>query len=181
MNLLGTRNKQGQTNLAIFNSVVHIGSHPPLVGFIQRPTSVARHTYENIVDTSFYTINAVTEEISMQAHQASARYNRDESEFDETSIESEFIDGFHAPYVKNTPLKLGLQLDDIIAIPSNDTKLIIGKVQYVHVDEALIGEDGHLHLDEAPILGGVGLDTYVKTAKHGRYSYAKPDKPLKKL
>ncbi len=181
MNLIGSQNKKGQTNLAIFSSVIHLGSHPPLVGFIQRPTSVSRHTYENIVGTSFYTINAVTETIAMQAHQTSARYNREESEFDETSIESEFIDGFHAPYVKNTPLKLGLQLDDIIDIPSNDTKMIIGKVQYVHVDEGLLGEDGHLHVDEAPILGGVGLDTYVKTEKHGRYSYAKPDKILKKL
>lgn len=181
MNLIGTQNKQGQANLAIFSSVIHMGSHPPLIGFIQRPTSVDRHTYDNIVETSFYTINAVTENISMQAHQTSARYNREESEFDETSIESEFLDGFHAPYVKNTPLKMGLQLEDIIDIPANKTKMIIGKIQYVHVDDRLIAEDGHLHLEDAPILGGVGLDTYVKTAKHGRYSYAKPDQTLKKL
>ncbi|MGM0479358.1 MAG: flavin reductase family protein [Bacteroidota bacterium] len=181
MNLIGTKNDNGQTNLAIFSSVIHLGSHPPLVGFIQRPTSVDRHTYDNIVETSFYTINAVTEERSMQAHQTSARYNREESEFDETSIEHEFIDDFYAPYVKNTPLKMGLQLEDIIDIPANDTKMIIGKIQYVHVDEVLLGEDGHIHLDDAPVLGGVGLDTYVKTSKHGRYSYAKPDQILKKL
>ena len=29
LNLIGTINNQGQTNLAIFNSVVHIGANPP--------------------------------------------------------------------------------------------------------------------------------------------------------
>jgi hypothetical protein len=35
----------------------------------------------------------------MQAHQTSARYGREESEFDETSLESELIDDFYAPFV----------------------------------------------------------------------------------
>ena len=36
-NLIGTRNKQNHNNLAIFSSVVHLGSSPALVGFITRP------------------------------------------------------------------------------------------------------------------------------------------------
>ena len=181
VNLIGTKNSQGQTNLAIFNSVVHLGSHPPLIGFIQRPTSVDRHTYSNIKESSYYTINAVTEMISMQAHQTSARYNREESEFDETSLDAEFIDDFYAPFVKESPVKIGMQLEDVIHIPTNDTKLIVGKVQELHIDEAFLQEDGHLALEDLPIVGGVGLDTYVQTKKLGRYSYAKPDQPLKKL
>lgn len=181
MNLIGTQNNQGKKNLAIFSSVIHLGSNPPLVGFIQRPTSVHRHTYENIVDTSYYTINAVTESISMQAHQTSARYDREEDEFAETSIDHEYIDDFFAPFVKDTPLKIGLKLEDIIPIPANGTKLVIGKVKHLHFDEKLLGEDGHLKLDESNIVGGAGLDTYIKTTKHGRYSYAKPDRTLKNL
>ncbi|PTL98815.1 MAG: flavin oxidoreductase, partial [Candidatus Arcticimaribacter sp.] len=37
-NLIGTQSKEGNTNLAVFNSVVHLGSNPPLIGFILRPT-----------------------------------------------------------------------------------------------------------------------------------------------
>lgn len=181
LNLIGTQNKKGQKNLAIFSSVIHMGSNPPLVGFIQRPTSVARHTYENIVETSYYTINAVTQELSMQAHQTSARYEKDENEFDETSIEHEYIDDFQAPFVKNTPLKIGLKLEDVIPIPANKTKLVIGKVQQLHFDKSLLENDGHLRLEDSSIVGGAGLDTYLKTVKHGRYSYAKPDQTLKKL
>jgi flavin reductase (DIM6/NTAB) family NADH-FMN oxidoreductase RutF len=48
--LIGTTNKKGETNLAIFSSVVHIGANPALMGFIQRPASEERHTYENILE-----------------------------------------------------------------------------------------------------------------------------------
>lgn len=41
-NLIGTKSKKGVTNLAVFNSVIHLGSNPPLIGFILRPTTVAR-------------------------------------------------------------------------------------------------------------------------------------------
>tara|TARA_B100000508_G_scaffold141097_1_gene146977 strand:- start:71942 stop:72487 length:546 start_codon:yes stop_codon:yes gene_type:complete len=181
MNLIGTQDGKGNKNLAIFSSVIHMGSNPPLVGFIQRPTTVQRDTYENIKSTSYYTINAVTEEIAMQAHQTSARYDIDEDEFEETSIEHEYLGGFHAPFVKHTPLKMGLKLEDIIPIKANNTKLIIGKIQQLHFDESLLLDDGHLQVDKSSIVGGVGLDTYLKTEKHGRYSYAKPDKTIKKL
>ena len=36
-NLIGTKSKDGFSNLAIFSSVVHLGSKPPLIGFITRP------------------------------------------------------------------------------------------------------------------------------------------------
>lgn len=56
------------------------------MGFIQRPASVERHTFENIQNTSFFTINSVSEDIHKQAHQTAARYDRSESEFEEVSL-----------------------------------------------------------------------------------------------
>ena len=59
-NLVGTKSKSGNTNVAIFSSVVHLGSHPALLGFFMRPQhEVRRDTYHNIVETSSYTINQV--------------------------------------------------------------------------------------------------------------------------
>ena len=43
--LIGTANKNGDKNLAIFNSIIHIGANPPMMGFIMRPLSVERNTY----------------------------------------------------------------------------------------------------------------------------------------
>jgi flavin reductase (DIM6/NTAB) family NADH-FMN oxidoreductase RutF len=181
MNLIGTRNKKGQTNLAIFNSVIHLGAHPALMGFIQRPASVERHTFENIKETSYFTINSVTEEIHKQAHQTAARYEREESEFDETSLETAYINDFYAPFVAKSPLKIGLECVEVIPIPINNTQLIIGKVKLIQLNEEFLKSDGFLSLHDQGIIGGTGLDSYLSTNEIGRYSYAKPDHPLEKI
>ena len=50
-NLIGSKSSNNKTNLAIFSSVIHLGSHPPLLGFIVRPANkIRRDTYENILD-----------------------------------------------------------------------------------------------------------------------------------
>ena len=36
-NLIGTRSNEGQANLAIISSVIHLGSNPAYLGFIVRP------------------------------------------------------------------------------------------------------------------------------------------------
>ncbi|MFT5708219.1 MAG: flavin reductase (DIM6/NTAB) family NADH-FMN oxidoreductase RutF, partial [Oceanospirillaceae bacterium] len=73
-NLIGTHNEQNQNNLAMFSSVVHLGSSPALVGFITRPDNVQRHTLENILQTKQFTRNQVSDSFWQEAHQTSARY-----------------------------------------------------------------------------------------------------------
>jgi len=66
-NLLGTISSDGIENLAIFSSVVHLGSDPALLGFITRPTGeIPRHTFENILENKQYTINHIPNTITKQ-------------------------------------------------------------------------------------------------------------------
>ena len=58
--LIGSQTLKGNANLAIFSSVVHLGSNPALIGFIIRPTTVPRHTYSNIKATGIFTLNAIS-------------------------------------------------------------------------------------------------------------------------
>ncbi|MDX5428495.1 MAG: flavin oxidoreductase, partial [Bacteroidota bacterium] len=44
LNLCGTMDEKGNTNVAIFSSVIHLGSDPALIGMINRPNTVPRHT-----------------------------------------------------------------------------------------------------------------------------------------
>ena len=53
LNLIGTASQEHETNLAVFNSVIHLGADPALMGFISRPHSVERHTIENINRQNF--------------------------------------------------------------------------------------------------------------------------------
>lgn len=59
LNLVGTRDANGQENLAVFNSIFHVGANPPYLGMVVRPDSVDRHTWQNIQATGSYTLNAV--------------------------------------------------------------------------------------------------------------------------
>jgi flavin reductase (DIM6/NTAB) family NADH-FMN oxidoreductase RutF len=108
-NLIGTKSRDGIENLAVFSSVVHIGSHPPYLGFITRPITVPRNTYENIKSTGVFTVNAISVGIAEQAHSTSAKYSKDVSEFEKCNFSSSYTEGFHAPFVENTPLGIGCE------------------------------------------------------------------------
>ena len=59
-NLIGTVSENGYINLAVFSSIVHLGSNPSLLGFISRPqTEEVGHTLRNIQQTGCYTINHI--------------------------------------------------------------------------------------------------------------------------
>jgi len=53
-NLVGTISPDGVPNLSLISSLVHLGATPPLQGFVMRPLSVERQTYEYIKSTGQY-------------------------------------------------------------------------------------------------------------------------------
>ena len=181
LNLVGTINEAGETNLAPFNSIFHVGANPPLIGMISRPDTVDRHTLTNIKKSRVYTLNHVHSEIVDQAHQAAARYEKNESEFDTVGLTAEFINGIKAPFVKESHIKLGLEVRQITPIELNGTILIIGEVVVIEVDDEGISEDGFIDLQLYDSTTVVGLDAYYQPKKIKRLSYSKPNEVLKEI
>lgn len=181
VSLIGTINQSGQTNLAIFSSVVHLGSDPALIGFINRPIKAAPHTLANIQSTGTYTINHVHPSFLELAHQTSAKYPEEISEFDELGLTPEFFDATAAPFVKESKVKYGLTLEEIIPIKVNNTFLVIGKLQSVALEENILLSDGFLELDKASSICSNGIDAYYSTQLIDRYEYAKPGVKPEKL
>lgn len=181
VSLIGTINQNGQTNLGIFSNLVHIGSDPALVGYINRPIKAAPHTLSNIQSTGFYTINHIHPSFLEQAHQTSAKYPDEVSEFDEVGLIPEYIDNMPAPFVKESRIKYGLTLEEIIPIKLNDTFLVIGRIQQVKLDSSIVLQDGYLELDKAMSLCSNGIDGYYSTQFIERYTYAKPGLRVEKI
>jgi flavin reductase (DIM6/NTAB) family NADH-FMN oxidoreductase RutF len=181
VSLIGTVNQKGQTNLAIFSSMVHLGSDPALIGFINRPIQAAPHTLANIQATEIYTVNHVHPSFLELAHQTSAKYPEEVSEFDELGLTPEFIDSIAAPFVKESKVKYALSLEEIIPIKLNNTFLVIGKLQHVTLEEEILLPDGFLELSKASSLCSNGIDAYYSTQLIGRYEYAKPGIKPRKL
>ena len=170
--LVGTRDAAGQTNLAPFSSVVHLGSKPALLGMVTRPDTVERHTLSNIIESGVYTLNHLHRGILEAAHQCAARYPREQSEFDATGLTRHEQDGF--VFVAESRLRMGMKLVDILPIEANNTRLIIGAVQCVQVPTASVSDDGSIDLPGLGILASTALDTYFEPVEVARLPYAKP-------
>ena len=181
VNLIGTVNTAGQTNLAIFSSIVHIGSNPPLIGYINRPIKAGPHTLANIKATGVYTINHIHPYFAQKAHQTSAKYEAGVSEFEEVGLTPEFHEHIAAPFVKESSIKYALSLQEIIPIQLNDTFLVIGKVISIKIDQDIVSEDGFLHLDKVNSICSNGVDGYYSTKLLERYQYAKPGIQAQKI
>lgn len=181
VSLIGTVNEFGQTNLGIFSSLVHIGSDPALVGYINRPVKAAPHTLANIQATGVYTINHIQPSFLDKAHQTSAKYPLEVSEFDEVGLTAEFLDGSAAPFVKESKVKYSLALEEVIPIKLNNTFLVIGKIQQVKLEDNILLPDGFLELDKASSICSNGIDGYYSTHLIDRYQYAKPGLKTQRL
>lgn len=175
-NLIGTANAAGITNLSLFSSAVHIGADPALMGLISRPDSVPRDTITNIRDTGYFTINHVNEAIHQAAHQCSARYAPDQSEFDDTGLTPQYTGVHTAPYVQESQVKIGLKLAEILPIELNGTYLIIGEVIEIIAPRAAILDDGTISPELADSIAVGGLNHYYKTELISSQAYAKAPK-----
>lgn len=179
--LIGTVDSDRNNNLAIFNSVIHVGANPPLLGFLMRPVSVERHTYNNIKQMRYFTINHVNENITKNAHQTSASYDKEKSEFLECGLTPEFSRNIIAPYVKESNIKIGLKFIEEQEIKSNGTIFIIGEIMEIIIPDIVLEQDGYINIEKAGTVAIGGLDGYYNTKKIARYSYAKPGDELKEL
>ncbi len=175
--LIGSGSKGlANENLAVFNSLIHIGANPPLYGIIFRPIHVRRDTYNNIMNTRQYTINFMQHEFAEKVHQTSASYPEDQSEFAPIHLTPEYKDCSDAPFVLEATVKVAMTLEEVIPIKSNHTVLIVGKIQYMEFPDDLVDEHGGFNHEKARLLYSSGLLTYYLAGeKTGAFPYAEPD------
>jgi flavin reductase (DIM6/NTAB) family NADH-FMN oxidoreductase RutF len=178
-NLIATKSNEGQSNVAIFSSVTHLGSEPPLIGFIMRPTTVPRDTYKNIKETGYFSINHVTVDMIEDAHHTSANYDLGISEFDKTHLEEEYKTDIEIPFVKGSPVQLYCKYVNEYYIKENDTIHIVASIEQLFYDEELQHEDGWLQIDRGNVIAMNGLDGYCLPKLVDRFQYARKDQPTK--
>jgi flavin reductase (DIM6/NTAB) family NADH-FMN oxidoreductase RutF len=178
--LIGTQNSSGINNLAVFNSIVHLGASPALLGMIIRPDSVRRHTLENILQQGYYTINQVHSGMMPQAHLASAKFSDTDSEFEACGFTAE-NSGFPAPFIAESRIKFLMKYRQHIHVDINNTNLIIGEIIQIHCPDTCVSSDGFVDLYKAGTLTVAGLDAYYSTVPFDRYNYARPGKSIESL
>jgi flavin reductase (DIM6/NTAB) family NADH-FMN oxidoreductase RutF len=172
--MIGTRSRAGVSNLAVFNSFVHLGANPPLFGLVFRPDTVERHTLDNILETRVFTVNHLTEENYVPAHQSSAKYPKGVSEFAETGLTEELQPGMFPPFVLESKVKIAATFVQKIDIEINKTILVLAKIKQVMLPDDVLRTDGFIDLQAAGTVTCSGLDAYYTAHLLERLSYARP-------
>ena len=172
--VIGTQNTQGQSNAALFNTLIHIGSNPPLLGIVFRPLTVPRHTYSNIKETGVFTINLPHSKDIDAVHHTSAKYLLGQSEFTAVGKEEVYHDGFEAPFWPDSPIQIGLRYEEEHLIKANDTILLVGRVELLRIDEKLVGHEGRFISEHIDLLLVNGLDSYFQGEFQRSKPYARP-------
>lgn len=175
-NLIGTISKDGISNLAVFSSITHLGSDPALLGFILRPTTVPRHTYTNLKEIGYFSVNAISESFIKSAHQTSANYPKEVSEFEATGIAVEWKQTINVPFVRDSPVQLLCKYVNEYEIKENGTVHVIASIEKIFVKDELLGEDYWIQLDKGNVVAINGLDGYSKTELIERLPYARVPK-----
>ncbi len=172
-NLIGTISNAGETNVAIFSSIVHLGSDPVLLGFISRPqTAEVGDTYRNIQENEYYTINHIHPGFVKNAHYTSGKFDKKLSEFERCNLTEEYISDFKAPFVKESYFKIGMKFKEALDIKLNGTVLVIGEIEnLVLPDASFVNDDIDLELTNS--LGISGLNSYYELKKIARYPYVR--------
>ena len=173
-NLIGSISENGYSNLAIFSSIVHLGSNPALLGFILRPQhEVRRDTYDNIMQTKYYTINHIPSNYVENAHYTSAKFDKEDSEFERCKFSEEYLFDFDAPFVKESRVKIGLKLEEMLPIKLNKCVMVIGSIQHLWVDDVAVEDDGQINLELLDDVGIGGLNSYYKSKRIAQFPYAR--------
>lgn len=173
LHMLGTVNKEGISNLGLFNSIFHVGANPALLGMVFRPDGNDHDSLKNILQTKEYTLNNVLPEWFQQAHQTSARFPAGVSEFEPCGFKEFYLDPFKAPFVLQSSIKIGLELRETMDISLNNTKILIGEIMHVILNDGILMQDGYIDHIKAGTVTVTGLDSYFLAQELGRLPYAK--------
>ncbi|GCD79240.1 flavin reductase family protein [Schleiferia thermophila] len=159
--MIGTADSRGRKNLGLFNSVVHIGANPPLLGVVFRPESVRRHTLENIRSTGFFTFNSINQAILDLAHKTSLKYSDQEDEFDILGFTPFYFPNHTTPAVEDSPLKILLKRKEEHLIEANKTVFVVGEIINLAVDNSsAVDENGCIRHDLLNHAAISGLNDY---------------------
>nr|WP_279326009.1 flavin reductase family protein [Bacillus sp. FJAT-47783] len=165
---VSTIDKCNQANLAPFSFFTGICADPFMVCFapmLRGTDGEKKDTLLNIEETKEFVINVVSEDFVEKMNNCAIEYDRHIDEFIEsglTRLESQIV---KPPRVKESKVQLECVLHDILHFGDQPGagSLVIGKVVFVHIDDALYF-DGKIDTDLLKPIGRMAGATYTRAA-----------------
>ena len=143
---VGTKNKNGDDNLAPFSFFNGFGANPPIVGFspaLSGRTGMPKDTLLNIKEVAEFSISIVNYDIVEQMSLSSSEYSRGIDEFEKSGLDKFNCKDITPAAVKGSPFIMECKLYDIIELGGQPASgnLILGEVLRFHVREDVYTKD----------------------------------------
>ena len=176
--LVGSMDKENNSNLAPFSFFNAFGANPPIVGFspaLSGRTGLPKDTLLNIRETKEFTISIVNSDMVGQISLSSCEFDRNIDEFDKVGL-TKFKSKTVKPYaVKESSFIMECKLYNIIELGNNPASgnLILGEVLQFHIDNSILTETNQVDPYKLDSIARNGGNWYTETKK-GLFEFKKP-------
>mgnify|MGYP003312830830 CR=1 FL=1 len=174
-----TVDSDGKDNLAPFSFFNVFSANPPILIFSPARsgrTNQTKDTYNNVKSVPEVVINLVNYSIVHQMSLASSPYEPGVSEFVKagfTPLDSETI---KPKRVKESPVQLECKVNDIVELGNEGGagNLIICEVLCMHIDDAILADDGTIDQHKIDLVSRMGGNWYCRADENSMFEIQKP-------
>lgn len=175
-----TIDEDGNPNLSPFSFFNVFGSKPPILIFSParrvRDNST-KHTLQNAKAIKEVVINIVNYNIVQQMNLASCEYPAGVNEFEKagfTPVAADMVKPFR---VKESPVQIECKVNQIIETGQEGgaANLIICEVLCMHIDDAVLDEQGKIDPHKIDLVARMGADYYCRASGSAVFEVHKPN------
>lgn len=174
-----TIDKNGNKNLSPFSFFNVFSANPPIAIFSPAKsgrTNTQKDTYNNVKEVPEVVINIVNYPIVQQMSLSSTAYGSEVDEFVKsglTPIASETIKPFR---VKESPVQLECVVKEVVELGNEggSGNLVICEVKLIHINDAILNDEGTIDQHKIDLVGRMGGDFYVRAQGDALFEVPKP-------
>ena len=177
-----TIDKAGNVNLSPFSFFNVFGSNPPTLIFSparRGRDNTTKHSYENVKEVAEVVINIANYPMVEQMSLASTEYDKGVNEFVKAGFTEAKSTKVKPPRVAESPVAFECKVKQIIETGEDGGagNLIICEVIHIHLNEAILDENGKIDPFKLDPIGRLGGNWYSRS----KNALFEVEKPLQKL
>lgn len=173
-----TVDQQGRRNLSPFSFFNVFSSNPPILVF--SPVNRGRDgsqkdTLLNVKEVPEVVINMVNFNMVQQMSLSSTEYPRGVDEFEKAGFTAQKSDLVKPARVAESPVQFECKVQNIMALGTSGGagNLIVAEVLKIHINDALLDEQGHIKHKELDLVARMGANWYCR-ASEAMFEVPKP-------
>ena len=174
-----TVDAEGNSNLAPFSFFNVFSANPPILIFSPARsgrTNETKDTYKNVKVIPEVVINVVNYDIVHQMSLASSPYAPGVSEFEKAGFTALDSDLIKPKRVGESPIQFECKVNEVVELghEGGAGNLIICEVVKIHINEAVLDENGSIDQFKIDLVSRMGGNWYCRADKKSMFEITKP-------